>query len=94
MKKIFVALMVAAAVVGPLRSVGRAEQESKAEKRAMIRLGAKLWPIYCNQCHNARPGSEFAPYQWDQIIMHMRALPNLPAQDARAIVEYLKSGRE
>jgi len=60
----------------------------------MIRLGARLWPIYCAQCHNARPGSEFAPYQWDQVMMHMRALPNLPAQNARAILEYLKAGRD
>jgi hypothetical protein len=27
-------------------------------------------------------------------MMHMRALPNLPAQNARAILEYLKSGRD
>jgi len=94
MKKILIALVLLGAAFGPLTTTCRAEQETKAEKREMIRLGAKLWPVYCNQCHNARPGSEFAPYQWDQIIMHMRALPNLPAQNARAILEYLKSGRE
>lgn len=94
MKKILIALILVAAASGPITSPCRAAEESKAEKREMIRLGAKLWPVYCNQCHNARPGSEFAPYQWDQIMMHMRALPNLPAQNARAILEYLKSGRE
>jgi hypothetical protein len=32
-----------------------------------------------------------APYQWDLIIMHMRTLGNLPAGDAKALVEYLKA---
>jgi mono/diheme cytochrome c family protein len=94
MKKILIALILVGAVAGSTATPCRAAEETKAERREMIRLGAQLWPVYCNQCHNARPGSEFAPYQWDQIIMHMRALPNLPAQDVRAIVEYLKSGRE
>jgi len=94
MKKIIVALVLLTTVIGPLTPSCRAAEETKSEKRALIREGAKLWPVYCNQCHNARPGSEFAPYQWDQIMMHMRALPNLPAENARAILEYLKAGRD
>ena len=95
MKKILFALILLAGVAGSMTTPPcRAAEETKAEKRQMMREGAELWPVYCNQCHNARPGSEFAPYQWDQIMMHMRALPNLPAQDARAILEYLKAGRD
>ncbi len=94
MKKILIALILVGAVAGSISTPCRAAEETKAEKREQIRLGARLWPVYCNQCHNARPGSEFAPYQWDQIMMHMRALPNLPAQNARAILEYLKAGRD
>ena len=75
-------------------ATAHADEMSKAEKRQLFQEGAELWPVYCAQCHNARPGSEFAPYQWDQIMMHMRALPNMPAQNARAILEYLKGGRE
>ena len=37
------------------------------------------------------PGSEKAPYEWDQIMMHMRTLGNLPPDDANAILEYLKA---
>jgi mono/diheme cytochrome c family protein len=66
--------------------------ESVASKRQLFREGAKLWPVYCAQCHNARPGSQFAPYQWDAILMHMRTQANLPAQNARAVLEYLKAG--
>ncbi len=67
------------------------EEMSTAEKRRLFREGARLWPVYCNTCHNARPGSEKAPYEWDQIMMHMRTLGNIPPQDARAILEYLKT---
>jgi hypothetical protein len=68
-----------------------AQAPSKAEKRRLILKGSKLWPVYCNQCHNARPPGEKAPYEWDQEIMHMRMLGNIPADDARALVEYLKT---
>jgi hypothetical protein len=64
--------------------------ESEQQQREMFKLGAKLWPVYCAQCHNARPGSEFSPQQWDIIMMHMRTQANLPANDARAMTEYLK----
>jgi mono/diheme cytochrome c family protein len=65
--------------------------QSLAERRQMFREGAKLWPVYCAQCHNARPGAQFAPYQWDAIMMHMRTQANLPVQNAQAILEYLKA---
>jgi hypothetical protein len=64
--------------------------ESEQQQRQLFKLGAKLWPVYCAQCHNARPGSEFSPVQWDVIMMHMRTQANLPASDARAMTEYLK----
>ncbi|HTQ24984.1 MAG TPA: hypothetical protein VMI09_09825 [Candidatus Binataceae bacterium] len=66
-------------------------QQPEQEQRALFKQGAKLWPVYCAQCHNARPGSEFSPAQWNIIMMHMRTQANLPAQDARALTEYLKS---
>ncbi len=84
--------MVAGMVLAVITSPAIAEQNlSKAERRQLVVKGAKLWGVYCNQCHNARPGSEKAPYEWDQEIMHMRTLGNIPAADARAIVEYLKT---
>jgi mono/diheme cytochrome c family protein len=92
MKRVIIALLLAAVAVAMLGQPCRAEQEmTKAEQRHLFRQGAKLWPVYCSQCHNARPGSEFAPYQWDAIMMHMRTQANLPAQDARAVLEYLKA---
>jgi len=71
---------------------GATEQQQKRHLE-LFRLGAELWPIYCNHCHNAPNPEEEAPYQWDQIMMHMRTLENLPPQDEQAILEYLKTAR-
>ena len=72
-------------------SVGTAlAAQSEQQQREMFRLGARLWPVYCAQCHNARPGSEFSPAQWNLIMMHMRTQANLTANDAQAVTEYLK----
>jgi mono/diheme cytochrome c family protein len=92
MKRTILVLSVAAAIVLTISQSVRAD-ESRAEQRRLFREGARLWPVYCAQCHNARPGSEFATYQWNAIMMHMRTQANLPAKDARAVLEYLKSSR-
>jgi hypothetical protein len=70
-----------------------ATPEQQKRHLELFRLGSKLWPIYCNHCHNAPNPEEQAPYQWDQIMMHMRTLENLPPQDEKAIEEYLKTAR-
>ena len=66
-----------------------AEEQTPEERRTLIE-GAHLWSIYCNQCHNARPGSQFSPAQWDAITMHMKTLSNMPAKNMREIKEFLK----
>ena len=70
-----------------------AQQLTAAEKQKLFLKGAKLWPIYCNHCHNARNPAEFAPYQWDAIMMHMRTQANLPPEDAEAVLQFLKTAR-
>jgi cytochrome c5 len=64
--------------------------QARAEHAKLLLRGAKLWPVYCNTCHNARPGSDFSPAEWQMIMMHMRTQANLPAEDAKAILTYLK----
>ena len=73
--------------------LARADDTSKAEQRRLFREGARLWPVYCSQCHQARPGGQFSPVQWNSIMMHMRTQSEMPAKDARAILEYLKAAR-
>jgi mono/diheme cytochrome c family protein len=80
------------AASAPLSSAQQSTS-SEAERRALFLRGAQLWPVYCNTCHNARPGSEFSPAEWGMILMHMRTQANLTAYDARAVLEYLRSSR-
>ena len=70
-----------------------AVEKQTPEERQQFIEGAKLWPVYCAQCHNARPGSQFSPAQWNAITMHMRTLSNMPAKDMRAILTFLKEAR-
>src|SRR5215467_8325308 len=94
MKRSLMVISIALLVAVPFVRSASAEDAdtlSAAEHKKLFREGAKLWPVYCNTCHNARPGSEKAPYEWDAIVMHMRTLGNLPPDDAKAILEYLKT---
>jgi mono/diheme cytochrome c family protein len=80
-------------LVVPAGAQAVAAQEQTPEQRQLFVEGARLWPVYCAQCHNARPGSQFSPAQWDAITMHMKTLSNMPAKDMRAIKEFLKEAR-
>jgi mono/diheme cytochrome c family protein len=92
MKKLFAAMALAILAIGSVGAPALAQEDmSPAEHKRLFREGAKLWPVYCNTCHNARPGSEKAPYEWDQIMMHMRTIANFPPDDTKAILEYLKT---
>lgn len=95
-KAAIISVMLLAVAVGahagdPIGPGPTSEQQKRHLK--LFHEGQALWPIYCNHCHNARNPAEFAPYQWDQIIMHMRTLENLPPEDEFAILEYLKTAR-
>jgi hypothetical protein len=92
MRNLFIALLLVGVVMGPVcRPVAAQEQPNAAEQRRLFKKGAKLWPLYCNTCHSARPGSEKAPYEWNAIALHMRELGNFPADDYQALLVYLKS---
>jgi cytochrome c2 len=90
LSKSIVIRLVAIVLLALAAGKALAAENEQQQQRQMFKLGAKLWPVYCAQCHNARPGSEFSPAQWDVIMMHMRTQANLPANDARAMTEYLK----
>ena len=70
-----------------------ASEQQEGPHREIFAEGTRLWPVYCAQCHNARPGSQFSPAQWDAITMHMRTQSIMPAKDMRAIKEFLKQAR-
>ena len=90
LSKSIVIRLLAIVLLALIAGKALAAESEQQQQRQLFKLGAKLWPVYCAQCHNARPGSEFSPAQWDVIMMHMRTQANLPANDARAMTEYLK----
>ncbi len=85
--RLLVALVL---TVAALPSLAAAEG-SAADQKKLVRQGARQWSAYCGTCHNARPASERAPEEWDTLMLHMRVRANLPADDARALLAFLKA---
>ncbi len=90
--KPLVLLVVMIFAIAHVLCASAAEQQSPEQRRLFVE-GARLWPVYCAQCHNARPGSQFSPAQWEIITMHMRTQSIMPAKDMRAIKEFLEQAR-
>jgi cytochrome c5 len=55
--------------------------------------GQELWSMNCQRCHNMRSPAMYSDAQWEVIVHHMRVRANITGVDARAIAEFLKSGR-
>ena len=92
MKKLLIGMLIAIVALGAFcKPVAAQEDAARVEQRRLFKKGAKLWPLYCNTCHNARPGAEKAPYEWNSVMMHMRTIGNLPADDYNALLVYLKA---
>jgi mono/diheme cytochrome c family protein len=92
-KRAGLTIVFALTMVAMSLGIAIASGEQSKEQRELFVTGARLWPVYCAQCHNARPGSQFSPAQWDAITMHMRTQSIMPAKDIRAITEFLKQAR-
>ena len=90
--KTWTAIALALLAFSLIRSVAvRAEESAKGAEKALFRQGAQLWPQVCGTCHKPRPGGERSPAEWDTIMMHMHSVANLPDQDAKAILAFLKA---
>ncbi len=83
--------LIFAGVVGAMLPSVAAAGDDTPTQRELFRKGAKLWPQVCGGCHNARPGGERSPAEWDAIMLHMRVRANLAAEEAEAIRTYLRS---
>ncbi|MBI3770722.1 MAG: hypothetical protein HY271_19815 [Deltaproteobacteria bacterium] len=82
-----VVLLGAALLLG----ASAARADDRGDDKALFRRGAELWPQYCGGCHKARPGGERSAAEWDTIMLHMRTIANLPADNASAIHAFLRS---
>lgn len=75
-------LLALAAAVWPVVA-----QEPKPD----LRRGAELWAQNCARCHNLRAPDERSDREWEIIVAHMRLRANLPGEDARTILDFLKA---
>jgi len=63
----------------------------KAGKKPPRKLsGAELYALHCNRCHPERYAPERTPEQWKNILLHMRTRANLPAEQAKTILQFLQ----
>lgn len=53
--------------------------------------GAQLWAENCSRCHNIRPPESFSDAQWQTVVHHMRLRADLTGEEARSILDFLKS---
>lgn len=53
--------------------------------------GAMVYANNCNRCHVFRSPTEFDGPAWSIITTHMRVIGGIPADESRAVYEYLKS---
>lgn len=91
-KKIKLWMMIAVLLVGFSATVPSwAQDMTPEEKRDLYLRGNEEWGQYCANCHYATPPSDRAPHEWDTIMQHMRVEANMPADSARAILEYLRT---
>jgi hypothetical protein len=87
------------AVVGCASFAGRQHAESTeggstssgVAQEHRVLTGAELYAINCNRCHPERSPVERTATEWQTILIHMRVRANLPASQARTILEYLQS---
>ncbi len=87
-----IGLVLLLAVVGACSSLSSNQgQSTNAASAPSRKSGVQLWAENCNRCHNIRPPDSYSDAQWDVAMTHMRIRANLTGEDARAILEYLKS---
>jgi len=73
-----------------------AESDSKVRtdsdsKKDLLRKGPQLWAQSCMRCHNFRSPKSLSDREWDIAVHHMRVRANLTAEEAEAILIFLKS---
>jgi cytochrome c5 len=75
----------------PAEKISAAQPDKKSGSAPAKKLsGVELYAVHCNRCHPERYPVELNQTQWKTIMTHMRVRANLPADQARAIMQYLQ----
>ena len=64
--------------------------QSDSAKPVKVLDGETLYAINCSRCHSERYPTERTDAQWKTILMHMQVRANLPPEQARKILKYMK----
>jgi mono/diheme cytochrome c family protein len=83
------AATVAAPKAADTKSAAKPDKKTEARPKKEL-SGAELYAIHCNRCHAERYPAEFTDGQWKTLMLHMRVRANLPAKQAKLILEYLQ----
>ena len=76
-----------------LISVASANDSELLEKKENIEFqksGPELWAETCTRCHNAPSSMEFSDDEWDILAKHMKIRAQIPDEDMKKILEFLK----
>jgi len=83
------AAAASAPVAKDSQPAAKPNQKTEAKPKSEL-SGAELYAIHCNRCHAERYPAEFTDGQWKTLMLHMRVRANLPAKQAKLILEYLQ----
>ena len=64
--------------------------QSQDDKPVKVLDGEQLFAINCSRCHSERYPTERTDAQWKTIVMHMQVRANIPPEQARKILKYMK----
>jgi len=64
--------------------------DTQDKKPLKVLDGEQLYAINCSRCHTERYPTERTEAQWKTIMMHMQVRANIPPEQVRKILKYLK----
>lgn len=67
---------------------------SCASSRITDRGGAQLWGENCTRCHYTPPTTLYTNDQWDVIGTHMQLRAVLTDDEAKKVIEFIKSANQ
>lgn len=62
-----------------------------ASTNVTMKTGAQLWGENCVRCHSTPSPSAYNNVDWETVGLHMRVRANLTGEEARKVVEFLKT---
>lgn len=68
--------------------------QSCAASKVTDRGGAQLWGENCQRCHYLPPTTLYNNDQWEVVGTHMQLLAVLTDDEAKKIIEFIKSANE